>query len=542
MRRGGFLIIEWKTWWHASGAMSRAWPAVAAILFLGAHAVLGGLRSDHALIALAALALSYAGPRLRPAAGFLLPLLIMVVVYDAQQYWAGAWRAPVHVAEPHAWELSWFGVEAAGSVITPAAWWQTHTHGLLDFVCGVAYLAFVPVFMATAAWWRFVRKIHGAEKVMWAMLWLNLAAYVTWLIYPAAPPWYVDRHGLGPAVLSALPEAGGAARFDALLGVTWFADYYGRNANVFGAIPSLHVGQTFLAVLFAWRFRSLRVLTTAFWLLVFFSSVYLNHHYIVDGLAGVALATMAWLAVRSGPQVANTRVLGQPTIVTAASAGYWRCLYQFLSGLERRGLHLGHRVVVWDLGLDSGKRRRLEKRFSWAVFEALDFSALPAHVVPECRTYAWKPVVMHRTMDRWGGRLVWFDSAALIHRPWDELVVSLDAHGLYALTGQSALRVRCDEEVQRLLAVSPEILDQPEFVAGLLGFDTDKPRVRALLDEWQRLALDPRFCPPQHARHNPEQALLTILIRQGEATKALTINTGEIDISSPYPVRWVSSR
>ena len=33
------------------------------------------------------------------------------------------------------------------------------------------------------------------------MLLLNLLAYATYLIYPAAPPWYVAHYGLGPACL-----------------------------------------------------------------------------------------------------------------------------------------------------------------------------------------------------------------------------------------------------------------------------------------------------------------------------------------------------
>ena len=175
----------------------------------------------------------------------------------------------------------------------------------LVLVCGAAYLLFIPVFLAVAVWWRFRAKLPGADRVMWALLGLNLTGYAVYLLYPAAPPWYVDRHGLGPAVLTALPEAAGAARFDALLGVNWFAGYYGRNANVFGAIPSLHVGQTFLAVLYAWQFRSLRGFTTGFWLLVCFASVYLNHHYVIDGLAGMALALGVWAAIegwaRRGP-------------------------------------------------------------------------------------------------------------------------------------------------------------------------------------------------------------------------------------------------
>jgi membrane-associated phospholipid phosphatase len=291
---------EWSDWWHATGPVARWSPAGIALVFPLAHALLGGLRGDHLFISAVFLAVYYAGPRLRAAGRFFLPLLIMLVVYDAQRHWVEALRAPIRVAEPHARELAWFGVPAGDGVVTPAAWWQRHAHPVLDAVCGAAYLAFVPVFLLTAAWWRFGKKIATAENVMWAMLWLNLAAYATWLVYPAAPPWYADHYGLGPAVLTAAPEAGGAARFDALFGVTWFADYYGRNANVFGAIPSLHVGQTFLTVLFAWRFRSLRVFATAFWLLVAFSSVYLNHHYIVDGLAGMVFALLGWLAVGGG--------------------------------------------------------------------------------------------------------------------------------------------------------------------------------------------------------------------------------------------------
>jgi membrane-associated phospholipid phosphatase len=282
-------------------------PVGIALIFVGAHALLGGLRGDHGIIVAAALAVYYSGPRLREVGRFLFPLLIMVVVYDAQKYWVKAWRAPVQVSGPHALELALFGVYNGGVLVTISAWWQTHTNAVLDFLCGAAYLAFIPIFLAVAACWRFARNISGAEGVMWAMLWLNLAAYATWLVYPVAPPWYAAHYGLGPAVLTAAPEAAGSARFDALLGVSWFADYYAKNTNVFGAIPSLHVGQTFLAVLFAWRFRSLRLLTTCFWLLVMFSSVYLNHHYLIDGIAGMILAVPAWLVVgvRKRPQVVN---------------------------------------------------------------------------------------------------------------------------------------------------------------------------------------------------------------------------------------------
>lgn len=260
-------------------------------LFVGFHAVLRGLRPDHVWLVLAGLAAWVATGRARAIAAFFAPLLIVGAVYDAQRYWADAIRGPVHVAEPYAWELAWFGLRtSAGNLITPAQWWQGHPDAWLDFVGGVGYLTFIPIFLGLAAWWRFRERRPEAQEVMWAMLWLNLIGYATYLAYPAAPPWYVDHYGLGPVYLAAPPEAAGTARFDALLHVHWFADYYRRNANVFGAIPSLHVGQTFLAVLYAWRFRSLRIVATSVWVVVLFASVYFNHHYLIDGLIGMAYA------------------------------------------------------------------------------------------------------------------------------------------------------------------------------------------------------------------------------------------------------------
>jgi hypothetical protein len=270
----------------------------AASLYLGANAFLGGLRSDHFGLAAAGVAILASRGRAREVGLFLAPLLIMAAVYDAQRYWAAALRMPVHVAGPSALEILLFGIDHEGGRITPAAWCQLHTRPWLDLICGAAYLLFLPAFVGVAAWWRFLERRTAAQDVMWAMLWMNLAAYATYLLCPVAPPWYVDHYGLGPAVLSAAPESAGGARFDALLRVSWFAGFYGRNTNVFGAVPSLHVGQTFLALIYAWRFASLRVFLSAYFAVLAFASVYLNHHYIIDGLAGMAFALAAEAGMR----------------------------------------------------------------------------------------------------------------------------------------------------------------------------------------------------------------------------------------------------
>lgn len=222
---------------------------------------------------------------------FATPFLIHLAVYDRQRLLSPAiTNADIDVTGPRNWELAWFGAQTSRGVVTPPEWFQSHTSVVLDVICGLVYLGFMPGFLALAAWWRFGERRTEAQVVMWALLALHVLGYAIHIVYPTAPPWYVAQYGTGPAVATVPPDPAGGHRFDQLLHVTWFSSSYGDSSSVFGALPSLHVAQTFLAALFAWRFRSLRVVATIFFGLVFLSSVYLNHHYIVDGISGMAIA------------------------------------------------------------------------------------------------------------------------------------------------------------------------------------------------------------------------------------------------------------
>jgi hypothetical protein len=228
---------------------------------------------------------------------FASPFLVQLLVYDRQRVLSPAVTGhTVDVTGPLNWELAWFGVPGPHGPVTPAEWFQSHTSPVLDVLCGFVYLGFMAGFVLIAAWWTFKEKRSQAWVVMWALLSLHVIGYTIHMLHPTAPPWYVLEYGTGPAVLDAPPHAAGGLRLDRLLGVSWFSGQYKASSSVFGALPSLHVGQTFLVALFAWRFRSLRVVTSVFFGLVLLSSVYLNHHYLVDGLTGMAAAGVVFAA------------------------------------------------------------------------------------------------------------------------------------------------------------------------------------------------------------------------------------------------------
>src|SRR6185436_10184475 len=77
-----------------------------------------------------------------------------------------------------------------------------------------------------------------AVRFGWGFLVLNVAGFVTYHLYPAAPPWYYHAHGCVVDVAAAPSPGPNLARVDALLGVSLFAHLYHQSSWVFGAMPS----------------------------------------------------------------------------------------------------------------------------------------------------------------------------------------------------------------------------------------------------------------------------------------------------------------
>ena len=234
---------------------------------------------------------------------------------------------------------------------------------------------------------------------------------------------------------------------------------------------------------------------------------------------------------------------GALTLVSAADARYGRCLWQFLRSAERaRVFQRGHRVVVWDLGLENSQLDRLRRQFPQVQFHPFAYDRHPSHAHPSRRTYAWKPLVLVEAAKLYGPRLVWLDSAALLHDDLTEVSAALDQHGMYALNGQAPLKDRGHVGILREIGVSAEALDSPEFAAGVIGFDLAHAGARGVFERWTALAQNPAFWRPVELAHNLEQALLSAVIRRALADGEVTLSPGEIDISSPNPIRWTTSR
>jgi hypothetical protein len=282
---------------------SRLLPLLLATIYLFVLHDLHSLRGDHYFITGVILTLWYSGKRFREVFHFILPLILVFVVYDSMRFYADFLRGPIHVKEPYLFDKTFFGIkDSLGHVLTPNEWWQKHTHWFLDLYTGSFYLLFIAIYVLVSAYFCFWlprtgTKLRTREWIqsqqhspMWAFFFVNLLGYSTYYWFAAAPPWYVASYGLGPANLSAHASAAGCLRFDAILGTHFFTGMYGRATDVFGAVPSLHVAYPLQAVYYSFRYGALRAFSVIFYLSMCFSAVYLNHHYVLDILWGSAYA------------------------------------------------------------------------------------------------------------------------------------------------------------------------------------------------------------------------------------------------------------
>lgn len=129
---------------------------------------------------------------------------------------------------------------------------------------------------------------------------MNLIGVVIQLVFPAAPPWYKIIHGLDPANYSMLGSPGGLARIDELLHIDLYTTNFSKNSPVvFGAFPSLHSGSATMDALFLiYLFPKFTPLWLGYVLWLWWSTMYLTHHYFVDVIVGSSLSMVVFFIVK----------------------------------------------------------------------------------------------------------------------------------------------------------------------------------------------------------------------------------------------------
>jgi hypothetical protein len=245
------------------------------------------------------------GPTTRRIASAMVPFLLMGMIYDCLRLLQPLLPVlSVRVTAPYLIEKALFGIGSGASRMTLNELFSRHHWAGADLACGVAYMIYLYVALGLAVAMALAGRRHErlVTRYGWTFFAVNMAAFATYYLCPSAPPWYVATHGLGPADVNTLPSPAALVRFDALVGVPYFAEFYRRSSDVFGAMPSLHCAYPMIVFLYARELerRWLTVALFAFYLLVVFSAIYLQHHYTLDALLGTLYAMAGYAIERGG--------------------------------------------------------------------------------------------------------------------------------------------------------------------------------------------------------------------------------------------------
>ncbi len=159
-----------------------------------------------------------------------------------------------------------------------------------DFAFYGAYtLHFVLPFALALLIWKTREKEYWRYIV--ALVTLSFAGFLTYVIFPAAPPWMAsDQHYIEPIarVSSAVWNA---------FGIHDFPSVYNKiSPNPVAAVPSLHAAYSFLIAWVTTRLYKTkwRYLIWIHPFLIWLGTVYMGEHYLIDAILGVIYAVGAY--------------------------------------------------------------------------------------------------------------------------------------------------------------------------------------------------------------------------------------------------------
>jgi len=263
------------------------------IYLLWCYYGMGQIKSEHILLVILWLAGYYINDTSRRFVKAFIFFIVFWLLYDAMRVVPNYEINTVHIRQPYEIEKWLFGISDAGKILTPNEYFAIYHQKILDFLSGFFYINWMPIPLGFGVY-LFIKNKKLFLQFSAAFLLVNIAGFIIYYLYPAAPPWYVAKYGFD-LHLGVPGSRAGLERFDYLINYPLFQNIYNKNANVLAAMPSLHATYPLIVT-----YYSIKAKMSKFWIAFFafftlgiwFSAVYSNHHYLIDVIAGVTLALL----------------------------------------------------------------------------------------------------------------------------------------------------------------------------------------------------------------------------------------------------------
>ncbi|MDO8618883.1 MAG: phosphatase PAP2 family protein [Candidatus Daviesbacteria bacterium] len=218
-----------------------------------------------------------------------IPFLFILIAYDFLRGFSDNLNQRVHIEGLINLEKAIFG--DIPTHFLQEKFFQIGNLQWYDFIATIFYFLHFALPLA----FGYLLWLHSRAKFrqyVLVLLLMSYAAWVTFLIYPAAPPWYAHDKGYLPEVTKILDQT--LAAFPEKIALPTV--YHQLNPNQVAAIPSMHAGYPTLVFLFSLSFFGWRALLfVPYVLLVWLSTVYLGEHYVVDLITGAIYAIVFFI-------------------------------------------------------------------------------------------------------------------------------------------------------------------------------------------------------------------------------------------------------
>jgi len=214
------------------------------------------------------------------------PFLLLFLGYEAMRGFAA--KTGFVASDLSGLEVAIFG--ALPTVTLQHAFYNPNAVSPQDVIATFFYFMHfpLPILVGFIFWWR--SRDHYRRYIA-ALLLMCFLAFVTYLFWPTAPPWWQYQGDVYKILNRTVTYLWGS-------GYSVSALYQSFNPNQFAAFPSLHASFPALAAVYAWRrYRALSVGLILWSFGVLLSIVYLGEHYVVDAIAGYVYVAVATLLV-----------------------------------------------------------------------------------------------------------------------------------------------------------------------------------------------------------------------------------------------------
>jgi hypothetical protein len=214
------------------------------------------------------------------------PFLLLFLAYEAMRGFASKTGFAPH--DISGLELSIFGT--LPTITLQHAFYNPHAVSPQDLIAMFFYFMHfpLPILVGFIFWWR--SREHYRRYIA-ALLLMCFIAFVTYLFWPSAPPWWQYQGDVYKIIDRTVQSLWGSQYYVSTI-------YQSFNPNRFAAFPSLHAAFPALGAVYAWhRFRALSIGLIAWSIAVLLSIVYLGEHYVVDALSGYVYVAASTLIV-----------------------------------------------------------------------------------------------------------------------------------------------------------------------------------------------------------------------------------------------------